>query len=235
MKVGVPTEVKSDEYRVALTPAGVRELVDAGHEVYVQSGAGIGSAISDEGYAAQGAHDRPRRGRPVRRGHPDRQGEGAPAARGGQARASPRTVHLPASGRRCCADPRADGIRRNLHRVRDGRGHPRSSAAVGADVRGGRQDRHPSWRVHAREAARGSGDPPRRGSGRRRSERDDHRRRRGGHERGVHRAGDGGHGLRIRPQHRSAAGARHRFRRHGPTPASPRRWRSSSGCRTWTW
>ncbi|MGH8852111.1 MAG: alanine dehydrogenase [Casimicrobiaceae bacterium] len=55
MKVGVPTEVKSDEYRVALTPAGVRELVDVGHEVYVQSGAGLGSAVSDEGYAAQGA------------------------------------------------------------------------------------------------------------------------------------------------------------------------------------
>jgi alanine dehydrogenase len=55
MKVGVPTEVKSDEYRVALTPAGVRELVDAGHPVYVQSGAGAGSAISDEAYVAQGA------------------------------------------------------------------------------------------------------------------------------------------------------------------------------------
>ena len=55
MKVGVPTEVKSDEYRVALTPAGVRELADAGHEVFVQSGAGRGSAMSDEGYAAQGA------------------------------------------------------------------------------------------------------------------------------------------------------------------------------------
>ena len=49
MRVGVPTEVKSDEYRVALTPAGVRELVDAGHEVFVQSGAGLGSAIADEG------------------------------------------------------------------------------------------------------------------------------------------------------------------------------------------
>jgi alanine dehydrogenase len=55
MKVGVPTEVKKDEYRVALTPAGVRELVDAGHEVCVQSGAGLGSAISDQDYAAQGA------------------------------------------------------------------------------------------------------------------------------------------------------------------------------------
>jgi alanine dehydrogenase len=55
MKVGVPTEVKTDEYRVALTPAGVRELADAGHEVFVQSGAGEGSAISDEQYVAQGA------------------------------------------------------------------------------------------------------------------------------------------------------------------------------------
>ncbi len=55
MKVGVPTEVKVDEYRVALTPAGVRELVDAGHEVYVQAGAGVGSAIPDDGFAAQGA------------------------------------------------------------------------------------------------------------------------------------------------------------------------------------
>jgi len=55
VKVGVPTEVKPDEYRVALTPAGVRELSDTGHEVYVQSGAGDGSAIPDDAYAAQGA------------------------------------------------------------------------------------------------------------------------------------------------------------------------------------
>jgi alanine dehydrogenase len=55
MKVGVPTEVKTDEYRVALTPAGVRELVDQGHTALVQSGAGLGSAITDELYVAQGA------------------------------------------------------------------------------------------------------------------------------------------------------------------------------------
>jgi alanine dehydrogenase len=53
--VGVPTEVKPDEYRVAITPAGVREIVDAGHRVLVQSGAGAGSAIPDEAFAAQGA------------------------------------------------------------------------------------------------------------------------------------------------------------------------------------
>jgi len=55
VKVGVPTEVKPDEYRVALTPSGVRELADAGHEVFVQSGAGLGSAISDADYTGQGA------------------------------------------------------------------------------------------------------------------------------------------------------------------------------------
>jgi alanine dehydrogenase len=55
MRVGVPTEIKTDEYRVALTPAGVRELVDAGHEVYVEKGAGDGSAILDDAYVEQGA------------------------------------------------------------------------------------------------------------------------------------------------------------------------------------
>jgi alanine dehydrogenase len=55
VKVGVPTEIKADEYRVALTPSGVRELTDRGHSVCVQAGAGDGSAIPDEHYVAQGA------------------------------------------------------------------------------------------------------------------------------------------------------------------------------------
>jgi alanine dehydrogenase len=55
VRVGVPTEIKTDEYRVALTPAGVRELADRGHDVIVQKGAGEGSAISDDQYADQGA------------------------------------------------------------------------------------------------------------------------------------------------------------------------------------
>jgi alanine dehydrogenase len=55
MRIGVPTEIKSDEYRVALTPAGVRELSGHGHEVIVQAGAGEGSAIDDADYVAQGA------------------------------------------------------------------------------------------------------------------------------------------------------------------------------------
>ena len=55
MKVGVPTEIKADEYRVSLTPAGARELTDRGHDVMVQSGAGEGSTIEDSEYEAQGA------------------------------------------------------------------------------------------------------------------------------------------------------------------------------------
>jgi alanine dehydrogenase len=55
VRIGVPTEIKSDEYRVAVTPAGVRELSEHGHEVLVQAGAGEGSAIADTSYEAQGA------------------------------------------------------------------------------------------------------------------------------------------------------------------------------------
>ncbi|HUA12180.1 MAG TPA: alanine dehydrogenase [Solirubrobacteraceae bacterium] len=55
MKIGIPTEIKTDEYRVAITPAGVRELTARGHQVVVQEGAGEGSAMSDEQFVAQGA------------------------------------------------------------------------------------------------------------------------------------------------------------------------------------
>jgi alanine dehydrogenase len=55
MKVAVPAEVKNNEYRVAITPAGVHELVTHGHEVIVQSGAGEGSSIPDAAYESAGA------------------------------------------------------------------------------------------------------------------------------------------------------------------------------------
>ncbi|KTR10922.1 alanine dehydrogenase [Curtobacterium luteum] len=55
MLIGVPTEVKNNEYRVAATPAGVAELTLHGHEVLVQAGAGVGSAFPDDEYAAAGA------------------------------------------------------------------------------------------------------------------------------------------------------------------------------------
>ncbi|MGW1997004.1 alanine dehydrogenase [Embleya sp. NPDC001921] len=55
MKVGIPREVKNHEYRVAITPAGVHELVRNGHEVYIEHDAGVGSSIPNEEYVAAGA------------------------------------------------------------------------------------------------------------------------------------------------------------------------------------
>jgi alanine dehydrogenase len=55
MKIGVPKEIKVHEYRVGLVPAGVRELVDAGHDVLVQTGAGTGIGFDDVHYQAAGA------------------------------------------------------------------------------------------------------------------------------------------------------------------------------------
>jgi alanine dehydrogenase len=55
MRVGVPSEVKNHEYRVAITPAGVHELVRNGHQVSVESDAGLGSSITDAEFAAAGA------------------------------------------------------------------------------------------------------------------------------------------------------------------------------------
>ena len=59
MRVGVVKEIKKDEYRVALTPAGARELVQHGHQVVVEAGAGVGSSFPDEAYIAAGATTAP--------------------------------------------------------------------------------------------------------------------------------------------------------------------------------
>ena len=55
MLVGVPNEVKTHEYRVAITPSGVHEFVRHGHSVLVQAGAGLGSSITDEEFSLAGA------------------------------------------------------------------------------------------------------------------------------------------------------------------------------------
>lgn len=55
MRIGVPAEVKTEEYRIALTPVGVRELTSRGHEVVVEHNAGVGSSISDDELVAVGA------------------------------------------------------------------------------------------------------------------------------------------------------------------------------------
>jgi len=55
VKIGIPKEIKNNENRVAMTPAGVVTLTNAGHEVYIETGAGLGSSFTDEDYAAAGA------------------------------------------------------------------------------------------------------------------------------------------------------------------------------------
>jgi alanine dehydrogenase len=55
MKISIPREIKNNEFRVAITPAGVRDLILGGHLVSVETGAGVGSGISDADYAAEGA------------------------------------------------------------------------------------------------------------------------------------------------------------------------------------
>ena len=100
MKVGIPREVKNHEYRVAITPSGVNELVRNGHEVFVETEAGVGSSILDEDYVAAGAKILPgaddvwgtgdlilKVKEPIAAGVP-------PDARG------PDPLHLPAPGRR---------------------------------------------------------------------------------------------------------------------------------------
>ena len=54
MKVGIPKEIKNHEYRVAITPSGVHELVQHGHDVYIETDAGVGSSILNEDYVAAG-------------------------------------------------------------------------------------------------------------------------------------------------------------------------------------
>ena len=138
MNVGVAKEIKQDEYRVALTPAGALELTRHGHNVVVEQGAGEGSAFPDSAYTAVGA----RIGSvdevwadselvlKVKEPHP----RGVrPAARG------PGAVHLSPSRRQRGAHEGADGERRGVCRVRDGRDRRPCAAAAGADER----DRRP--------------------------------------------------------------------------------------------
>ena len=55
MKIGLPKEIKENEFRVAIIPSNVRKLVDAGHQVYVEKDAGLAAGFADEMYKAAGA------------------------------------------------------------------------------------------------------------------------------------------------------------------------------------
>ena len=129
MKVGVVKEIKADEYRVALTPAGARELVQRGHEVLVETGAGEGSSFADDTYEAVGARTAPvdevwaeadlllKVKEPLPSEYP-------------LLRPGARPLHLSPPRRERGADPRARRERRRVRRLRDGRnGRPRAAPA----------------------------------------------------------------------------------------------------------
>ena len=82
--VGVPKEIKRDEYRVAMLPVGVEELVRARHQVLVEARGGLGSGLPDEVYEEQGARLVDSAGRGLRRGRHDPQGQRAAAAASGR-------------------------------------------------------------------------------------------------------------------------------------------------------
>ncbi len=169
-----------DEYRVAITPAGVRELTARGHEVLVQAGAGEGSAMGDEQFAAQGARIVPDARAVFGEAElvlkvKEPQAAEVELLRAGQTlftylhlAAEPELARgLQDSGATCIA----------YETVED---DARPAAAARADERGRRQDRDAGGRVHAREAARRARHPARRRAGRRGGDgaRDRRRRRR---------------------------------------------------------
>ena len=138
MLIGVPKEIKDNEYRVGLVPSTVRELADKGHQVLVETGAGLGRGPARRRLQAAGAEIVHGCRRSLQPRRTDREGQGA--ARGRAQEAAPRAgaVHLSASRARSRADRGADGIGRHRHRLRDGDEPAGHAAAADADV-GGRR------------------------------------------------------------------------------------------------
>ena len=100
MIVGVPREVKSDEYRVAMLPVGVEELTRRGHRVLIEHGAGLGSGILDEQYAIHGAEIVPDAGAVFREAATYCESERATTLRDCSFSAGADALHVSASGRR---------------------------------------------------------------------------------------------------------------------------------------
>ena len=94
MIVGVPKEIKRDEYRVGLLPVGVEEMTRAGHQVLVETGAGLGSGTDRPGLRPPRRRDGRRAAGDLRPGRHGRQGQGAAAGRMATVAAGPDRLHL---------------------------------------------------------------------------------------------------------------------------------------------
>ena len=210
MIVGVPREIKADEYRVAMLPVGAEELTAAGHTVLIEAGAGLGSGIADAQYAAAGATIVDDGRGDLGAGRPGRQGQGAAAVGVAPAAAAARSLftyfHFAADEALTRADHRQ---RDHGDRLRDAPRRAGDAAAADADERGRRADEHP-----------GGGEVPRAAAGRARDPA-------GG--RAGRRPGRGRHPRRRdrrleRRQGRRRAGGQRPDPRHQPRPAPlPRR------------
>jgi len=222
MKVGVPTEIKDDEYRVALTPAGARELCEHGHEVLLQAGAGEGSAILDDRYSSQGATILPDAEAVFEQaemvlGVKEPQPEEVKMLRPEQtlftflhlAPDPELTKGLQESGATCVAYEARGGL-------------ARPAAAARHDERGRRQDRDPVRGLLPREAPRGPRHPARRGPGGRTGERDGDRRRRRRDERRLYCDRDGGRRLRLRRPRSTSSASWTSPSAAVPRPSTPR-------------
>ena len=138
MRVGIPTEIKNNEYRVAITPAGVAELVHRGHEVLIQAGAGEGSAISDADFKRAGAQmintadEVWAEADLLLKVKEPIEAEYCAHAQG------PDAVHLPAPGRLQAVHRRAAGVGHHVDRLRDRADRRRRAAPAGPDERGRR-------------------------------------------------------------------------------------------------
>ncbi len=140
MIIGIPREVKDDEYRVAITPAGVRELTSAGHTVFVEAGAGVGSSMPDDEFRRTGAE--------IIAEADDVWAESDLVCKVKEpvpseykrlgARRGPDSLHLPAPRRLQGVHRCPCGRGQCGHRLRDGAPPRQFTSSVGPDERGGR-------------------------------------------------------------------------------------------------
>ena len=128
MRIGVPKEIKQAEQRVGMTPGSVREAVAHGHQVVVETNAGVGIGADDAAYAAAGATIAARRRTVFEQADLIVKVKEPQAAERRHAARRPDPVHLPAPGRRTPSRPRdLHRQRRGVHRLRDR--HRRPTAA----------------------------------------------------------------------------------------------------------
>ena len=166
MRIGVPKEIKIHEYRVGLVPAAVRELVESGHEVLVQTGAAAGIGFADADYQRVGAKIAASAEEVFEKADLIVKVKEPQPQECARLRRRPGPLHVPAPRGRQGAGRSAAEVRRDLHRVRDGHGAGRLVAAADPDERSGRPHVRAGRRLLPAESQRRARHPARRRAGR---------------------------------------------------------------------